>query len=155
MLVLRCRTLGGWIVLEIVRVSIPGAIMKLISLIMLGAILLQFGCGPTAEEQHAADQQHCADFGYQAGTDAFANCMMKLDAQREAQAAADRRAAAAQAAADQKARQVQQAAKDKAAQDTVNNGTDSSASPSIFGPSPVDDIRNKVQQDIQNIENSN
>jgi hypothetical protein len=80
--------------------------IKMLCEAVVAGVILLAGCGPTAEEQHAADQQQCSDFGYQAGTDAFANCMMKLDSKREAQAAADRRA-----------QQAEQAAKDKAAQD--------------------------------------
>jgi hypothetical protein len=129
--------------------------MKAILLLMLSVTIFLFSCGPTAEEQHAADQQQCSDFGYQAGTDAFANCMMKLDSKREVQAAADWRAAAAQAAAERRAQQAEQAAKDKAAQDASNNNTDSVTSPSVFGPSPVDDVQNKIEQDMRNIEGSN
>lgn len=40
------------------------------------------GC-VSAEDQRAADQNKCASFGFQPGTDAFANCMMKQNAQRD------------------------------------------------------------------------
>ncbi len=66
----------------------------------ISAMLLS-GCGLTPEEQaamdaaqRAADQQKCAGFGFAYGTESFAHCMMGLAGQREAQAAADRRAAA-------------------------------------------------------------
>lgn len=39
------------------------------------------------QQQHAADQAKCTGYGYQIGTDQFANCMMKLDSKRENQAA--------------------------------------------------------------------
>ncbi|PLP57526.1 hypothetical protein CYK37_20600 [Mesorhizobium loti] len=40
------------------------------------------GC-VSAEDQRAADQNKCASFGFEPGTDAFANCMMKQNAQRD------------------------------------------------------------------------
>jgi hypothetical protein len=58
------------------------------------------------------DQQSCAGFGFQPGTDAFANCMMQTSQQRAAQDAADQRAwqqrQAQQQQADQLKRQLQQ-----------------------------------------------
>lgn len=88
-----------------------------------GIIVLLAGCGPTAEEQRAMDSQRCAGFGNAPGTDSFANCMMGVSQQREAEAAADRRAAAARDAEDRRARaeraarDADQAAKDRAAAD--------------------------------------
>lgn len=56
------------------------------------ATLAIAGC-VSPEEQRAMDQRRCAGYGYQVGSDAFANCMMSTDQQRAAQNAADRRAA--------------------------------------------------------------
>jgi predicted component of type VI protein secretion system len=44
-------------------------------------------CQTASPQQHAADQTKCAGYGYQPGTDQFANCMMKLDSRRQDQAA--------------------------------------------------------------------
>jgi hypothetical protein len=132
--------------------------MKPTFFVLMAALVLATGCGPTAEEQQAADQQRCSSFGYQPGSDAFAQCMMKIDSQRQAQAAADRRAAQERAAEDQRAQAAlqaqqaqQQAAQEKAAQQAAAKSADSSSSP--FGSSPVDDVRNKIQQDMDNIQN--
>jgi hypothetical protein len=55
---------------------------------MLGLLLA--GC-VSPEEQRAMDQQTCAGYGFAAGTDAFANCMMTTAQKRQEQQAADRR----------------------------------------------------------------
>jgi hypothetical protein len=39
------------------------------------------------QEQHAADQDKCAGYGFRPGSDEFAHCMMKLDDKREHHAA--------------------------------------------------------------------
>lgn len=60
------------------------------------------GCETVSpEQQHAADQAKCAGYGYQPGTDQFANCMMKVDTRRE-----DKAAAQAQSDADMKAQSI-------------------------------------------------
>jgi hypothetical protein len=50
-------------------------------------LLLLFlpGCisGPDHAEQLTADRQKCSNFGFQDGTDSFANCVMKLSMKRE------------------------------------------------------------------------
>jgi membrane protein involved in colicin uptake len=97
--------------------------MKGTHLLVLVAITLIAGCGPTAEEQQALVQQRCSAYGFQVGTDAFAHCMMNVSTQRESDAAADRRAAADRAAADQRARDAQQAAKDRADRDAWDKRT--------------------------------
>lgn len=68
-------------------------------------MLLMFAFGATTgcatvspEQQRTADQARCAGYGYQPGTDAFANCMMKVDTRRQ-----DRADAKAQDDADMKA----------------------------------------------------
>ncbi len=102
----------------------------LVAFLGVGAVLLLAGCGPTAEQQaamdaaqRAADQQKCTGFGFAPGTDAFAHCMMGIASQRDAQAAADRRAAAARAAADQRAKDAIQAQKDAADRDAWDRKT--------------------------------
>lgn len=49
------------------------------------------GCisGPDHAEQLADDRQKCGEFGFQEGTDAFANCMMKLSTRRQDRAPPD------------------------------------------------------------------
>ena len=42
----------------------------------------------TPEQRRAADEQTCRSYGFKARTDAFANCLMRLDLDRRA----DRRA---------------------------------------------------------------
>jgi hypothetical protein len=117
----------------------------------------------SAEEQHAMDQQKCTGFGFTTGTDAFAQSMMGIDSQREAQTAADRRAAADREAANQRAQAALKAAQDKADQDAWDKKTgqgaySSSTSPgssSVSSPNPTDAVRNAVQQDIDNINSQN
>ena len=52
----------------------------------LGAsfLLLLAGC-VDPQQQWAMDYQHCESFGFRAGTDPFAHCMMNLAQQRNAQ----------------------------------------------------------------------
>ena len=60
------------------------------------------GCAAVnPEQQRASDQARCAGYGYQPGTDQFANCMMKVDMRRQDQADAQ-----AQNDADMKARSI-------------------------------------------------
>ena len=71
----------------------PGSRARIWSLVAIGLTASMLcSCGPTPEEQRAMDQQSCAGFGFQPGTDAFANCMMQTSQQRAAQNAADQRA---------------------------------------------------------------
>jgi len=68
-----------------------------------------------AAQQRAADRDKCAGYGYQAGSDAFADCMMAQDRQREsARAEAARRDAKAKER-EKDRRAAQRAADDKAA----------------------------------------
>ena len=46
------------------------------------AIVLLAGCA-TPEEIKAADRAKCAGYGFSAGSDGFANCMMKAETNRE------------------------------------------------------------------------
>jgi hypothetical protein len=102
--------------------------MKLIVASMFLAIMA--GCGPTPQEQaamdaaqRAGDQQKCSGYGFAMGTDAFAHCMMGVNGQRDAEQAADRRAAQARAAADQRASDRQRAAQDAADRDAWDRRT--------------------------------
>ena len=106
---------------------------------MLLVVLLLIGCGPTAEEQRAADQQKCSGFGFQPGTESFAHCMMGVYSQREAQAAADRRAAQAQAAADRRFQDALKAANDRPNPDewNRNSGEDVNIIAPDFGTFPT------------------
>ncbi|MGH7156334.1 MAG: hypothetical protein ACREF3_20620 [Acetobacteraceae bacterium] len=97
--------------------------MRVLSLTVLAALALLSACGPTPEEQRAMDQQRCGGFGFAAGTDAFAHCMMGVSQQREAQDAADQRAAADRDAANKRTQDAIQAAKDKADRDAWDQRT--------------------------------
>ena len=58
-------------------------------------------CATDSPQNHADDQAKCAGYGYQPGTDQFANCMMKLDTRRQDQADAQK-----QSDSDMKARSI-------------------------------------------------
>lgn len=92
--------------------------MRLGAIVGLALLAVGLAACVSPEEQRATDQQTCAGYGFQPGTDAFAHCMMKTAQQREAQEAANaRQRAADQAAADrQKQAQAAQQARDAAAQ---------------------------------------
>ena len=83
----------------------------------LGAMLV--GC-VSPEEQRAADQQQCVGFGFAPRTESFANCMLKVSQQRQAEAAAQQRQQQrldAAAAEREKQRQAEQDAANRAASD--------------------------------------
>ena len=63
------------------------------------------------------DQQQCGEYGFTAGTDAFAQCMMGISQQRAAQEAADRRQQDMNAAIAEQARRDRDA---QAARDAAN-----------------------------------
>ena len=138
---------------------------------LLLAALVLAGCETPEQQaareaaQRAADQNRCAGFGFVMGTDQFAHCMMGLSTQRDAEAAADRRAADARDAADRRAKAAAQAAKDKADQDAwdrrtgqgkyANGSSSSSASSSSsspFGQNPVDKIQQQIEQQMHKAE---
>jgi len=111
--------------------------------IVCASLLALAGCGPTAEEQAAMDQQACAGYGFAPGSQAMANCLMKTAQQRQAQQAADQRAAAARAAADQRTRDAARAQQDAIDQDNWDRRTGqgkyanpSSSSASMGMPDP-------------------
>ena len=126
--------------------------MKSITWCMLATALLLAACGPSPAEQHAMDEQKCSGFGFPPGTDAFANCMMKTTQQREADQAANQRAAAARAAAEQRANDAEQAAARNKAASQASSSSSSGSSSSPFGPSPVDQVRDSIQKDMDKME---
>ena len=149
--------------------------MRAVSIVCLATILsLLAACGPTSEQQaaaqHADDQNKCSSYGFQAGTDAFAHCMMNTAAQREAQQAADRRMAAAQQAATDRQNAAIKAQKDAADRDAWDRKTGQgvySNSPSnvpAYSPpqypssssssNPVDNVRDSIQNDMDKMENA-
>ncbi len=128
-------------------------------------------CGPTPEEQaamaaaqRAADQNKCQGYGFQPGTDSFANCMMTTASQREAQQAADRRAAAARQAAADRQNAAIQAQKDAADKDAWDRKTHQGAyanswsSTPAYSPAsssnPVDAVRNSIQDDLDKMDHA-
>lgn len=53
----------------------------------VGAVLIALtlaACSTTAEERRALDQQRCAGYGFNANSEAFANCLLTLDLDRRA-----------------------------------------------------------------------
>ncbi|WP_127145275.1 hypothetical protein [Pelagibacterium montanilacus] len=52
--------------------------------VLAGLTLLALaGCTTTAAERRAIDAQACTGYGFQQGTDAFANCLLTLDVERQ------------------------------------------------------------------------
>ena len=122
-----------------------------------------------AAAQRADDQNRCIGYGFQPSTDAFASCMMTTASQRQAQQAADRRAAAAQQAATDRQNAAIQARKDAADRDawdrTTQQGAYANSSPSTpaWSPpqfptsppsNPVDAVRNSIQDDMDRMEHA-
>jgi hypothetical protein len=117
-----------------------------------------------AAAQRADDQNKCGGYGFQPGTDGFANCMMNTASQRDAQQAADRRAAAAQQAANDRQNAAIKAQKDAADKDAWDrtthqgiyansrSGASDSSSPqnptTSSSSNPVDAIRNSIQDEM-------
>lgn len=63
--------------------------MRKSALIILATATLLAGCVTmTPEQRRAADEQTCRNYGFRENTEAFANCLMRLDLDRRA----DRRA---------------------------------------------------------------
>ena len=58
--------------------------------VLAAGLLLVGGCVSPAE-QAAMDRQQCAGFGFAAGSDAMASCMMRIAQQRQAEQAAMQR----------------------------------------------------------------
>ncbi len=123
-----------------------------------------------AAAQHADDQNKCVSYGFQPGTNAFAQCMMNTAAQREAQQAADRRMAAAQQAATDRQNAAIKAQKDAADRDAwdrkTGQGIYSNSSPNVpaYSPpqyptsssssNPVDNVRNQIQNEMDKSESA-
>jgi len=57
--------------------------MRLWLLPVLALTVLLSGC-LTPEEQRAADEQRCRDYGFKKRNDAFAECLQRLDLDRRA-----------------------------------------------------------------------
>ncbi len=149
--------------------------MRVVSVVCLSTMLsLLAACGPTSEQQAAAqradDQNKCFNYGFQAGTDAFAHCMMNTASQREAQQAADRRMTAAQQAATDRQNAAIKAQKDAADHDAWDRKTgqgaysNSSSNVPAYSPpqyptsssssNPVDSVRDSIQNDMDKMENA-
>jgi len=61
------------------------------SFALLALLILLAGCETAAEERarrDASDQQRCESFGFELGTEAYANCRLQIDTSRRAAAAA-------------------------------------------------------------------
>lgn len=64
--------------------------MKLLSIPTLLALVLLAGCQTmTPEERRAADEQTCRDYGFRGGSEAFAECLQRIELDRRAQARAN------------------------------------------------------------------
>jgi hypothetical protein len=110
--------------------------MRTVSFSVLAtAITLLAGC-VSPEEQRAMDQRQCSGYGFTPGTDAFANCMMNVTQQRDAQTAADRRAADDRAAADRRAREAKDQADRDAWDKETQQGKYANTSSSSSSPPP-------------------
>lgn len=62
------------------RGTMPKITIKLLPILLLPLAIA--GC-VSAEDQRTADQEKCASYGYQPGTEGFANCMMSQDFNRD------------------------------------------------------------------------
>ncbi|MWV22147.1 hypothetical protein FVE89_09055 [Methylobacterium sp. 2A] len=74
---------------------------------MAAACALGLAACVTPQERHAMDQNQCYGFGFEPGTDAFAQCMMGLHQDRAAAAAASNRYWQAQLAEQNRRREAQ------------------------------------------------
>jgi hypothetical protein len=59
------------------------------TILILSAFLLGGAGDDRVSKQDARNKQRCAGFGFQEGTDAFANCVMKLSLKQDKQAPPD------------------------------------------------------------------
>lgn len=64
--------------------------MKLSVPAMLVMVVLAGCTTMTPEERRAADEEACRDYGFRRGTDAFAECLQRIDLDRRAQRRASR-----------------------------------------------------------------
>ena len=62
--------------------------MRIRCLAAMGAIAAMLYGGVALAQQREEDEKTCAGFGFKAGTDAFANCLMRTSQQRDADEAA-------------------------------------------------------------------
>lgn len=54
-----------------------------VSTLLLTCLLAGCAAGLTPEQRRAADQQTCAGYGFQPGSESFANCMMQTAQRRQ------------------------------------------------------------------------
>jgi hypothetical protein len=59
--------------------------MRVVGLIGLAAVALMLAGCMTAEERRAADEGRCRSYGFRPNTDAFAECLQRLDLFRRAE----------------------------------------------------------------------
>lgn len=59
-----------------------------VPLLLLASLALAGCVTPTPQERRAADEAQCRDYGFRPNTDRFAECLQRIDLEREA----DRRA---------------------------------------------------------------
>jgi hypothetical protein len=90
---------GTWLAPEIQRiVRASGATMtRFILLSLLGALLA--GCGTSAEQLAQRNEERCQARGYQPKTDAFADCVTRLESERSLRGEQRRRELLEQSAA--------------------------------------------------------
>lgn len=61
-----------------------------VAIFAVGALLALSGCqSMTPQERRAADEAECVNYGFRGGTDAFAECLQRIDLDRRAQARAN------------------------------------------------------------------
>jgi len=82
---------------------LPGAV----KIALAAACTLGLAACVTPQERHAMDQNQCYTFGFEPGTDAFAECMMGLHQDRAAAEAASNRYWQAQRAEQNRRREAQ------------------------------------------------
>ena len=60
--------------------------MRRVAITILGLSAFLAGCTTmTPEQRRAADEQACENYGFRKNTDAFADCLLKLDLDRRAE----------------------------------------------------------------------
>jgi len=58
------------------------------ALVLMTAVLLSACQSMTPEQRRAADEGQCLNYGFRRGTDAFAECLQRIDLDRPAEARA-------------------------------------------------------------------
>jgi hypothetical protein len=57
--------------------------VPLATTLMFTCLIAGCAAGPTPEQRRAADQQTCMGYGFQPGSESFANCMMQTAQRRQ------------------------------------------------------------------------